>query len=149
MGMMRGDLTVLGISNLLQMISANHREGYLTLRQDDRKMVLHVAETGLRLVSGARRSNPLGEILIRMGKLTRGELRSLLAEQRLTRRPLGELVTRRGILSPMQLESALQEQVAEEVYDLFTWAEASFSLVDARDSRPPDNEGPLATIFLN
>ena len=67
MGMIRGDLTVLGISNLLQMISANRREGYLTLQQDERKMVLHVAETGLRLVSGARRSNLLGEILIRTG----------------------------------------------------------------------------------
>lgn len=149
MGMIRGDLTVLGISNLLQVLSTNHREGYLTLRQGEQKKVLHLTVAGVRLVCGARRINPLGEILIRIGKLTREELKSLLSEQRLTRRPLGELVLRRGILTTAQLENALREQVAEEIYDLFAWPQASFSFVDAQDTRPPVNEGPLSTVVLN
>ena len=149
MGEIRGDVEVLGISNLLQMLSLNRCEGFLTITQEGQKKVIHFLGEGIRLVSGARRTNPLGEILIRTGRLTRDQLDELLAEQRRTGTPLGELVSARGVLEKSVISSALREQVAEEIYDLFTWTDATFSFSETPDGPSAPEHGPLAQVVLD
>jgi CheY-like chemotaxis protein len=149
MGRIHGDVSVLGISNLLQMLSMNSCRGFLVVQQDGQKKVIHFQDPGIRLVSGARRTNPLGEILMRTGRITREQLDELLAEQRRTGTPLGELVTTRGILASTVIESALREQVAEEIYDLFTWSEASFDFFEGNATEPLFEPGPLAAVPLD
>lgn len=149
MGEIHGDVEVLGISNLLQMLSMNRSDGFLTIQLEGQKKVIQFLDEGIRLVSGARRTNPLGEILIRTGKITRDQLDELLAEQRRTGTPLGELVSVRGILDKSVISSALREQVAEEIYDLFTWAGATFAFLEARNGPVPVTQGPLAGVILD
>lgn len=149
MGQIKGDVEVLGISNLLQMLSMNGCKGFLTIFLEGQKKVIHFLEDGIRLVSGARRTNPLGEILMRTGKITRDQLDELLAEQRRTATPLGEIVSRRGILDPTVIQSALREQVAEEIYDLFTWAGASFLFAESHNGDEQIDHGPLASVLLD
>jgi CheY-like chemotaxis protein len=149
MGTIKGDVEVLGISNLLQMLSMAGCKGFLSIFQDNQKKVIHFQDEGIRLVSGARRTNPLGEILMRTGKITRDQLDELLAEQRRTATPLGEIVSRRGILDPAVIQSALREQVAEEVYDLFTWSGATFMFQDGGAANTPGDPSPLANVILD
>jgi CheY-like chemotaxis protein len=150
MGSIRGDVEVLGISNLLQMLSVNHCKGYLTIQQENQKKVIRFLDEGIRLVSGARRTNPLGEILMRAGRITRDQLDELLAEQRRTGIQLGEIVSQRGILDKSVIESALREQVAEEIYDLFTWGGATFIFEEAANPAETRNlGGPLSGVVLD
>src|SRR5579863_5320062 len=149
MGQIKGDVEVLGISNLLQMLSMNGCKGYLTIFLEGQKKVIHFLDDGIRLVSGARRTNPLGEILMRTGKITRDQLDELLAEQRRTSTPLGEIVSRRGILDTAIIQSALREQVAEEVYDLFTWTGATFLFMETLGETMPQEHGPLSNVVLD
>jgi len=149
MGTIKGDVEVLGISNLLQTLSMAGCKGHLSIFQDNQKKVIHFQDEGIRLVSGARRTNPLGEILMRTGKITRDQLDELLAEQRRTGTPLGEIVSRRGILDPAVIQSALREQVAEEIYDLFTWSGATFQFQDGSASPAPGDPSPLANVLLD
>ena len=149
MGQIKGDVEVLGISNLLQTLSMAGCKGYLTIVLEGQKKVIHFLDDGIRLISGARRTNPLGEILIRTGKITRDQLDELLAEQRRTATPLGEIVSRRGILDETVIQSALREQVAEEIYDLFTWSGATFSFAESAGYAPPVDSGPLANVLLD
>ena len=149
MGTIKGDVEVLGISTILQMLSMAGCKGYLTIFQDNQKKVIHFQDDGIRLVSGARRTNPLGEILMRTGKITRDQLDELLAEQRRTATPLGEIVSRRGILDPAIIQSALREQVAEEVYDLFTWTGATFMFSEGTAAAVPGDPSPLANVLLD
>ena len=79
-----GDLGILGLGNLFQVISMSAARGFLTISQGEVKKTIQFASTGIRLASGVRRALPLGQILIRMGRLTQAQLDELLAEQRQT-----------------------------------------------------------------
>jgi CheY-like chemotaxis protein len=150
MGVIKGDVEVLGISNLLQMLSVNRCKGYLTIHAENQKKVIRFLDEGIRLVAGARRTNPLGEILMRTGRISREQLDELLAEQRRTGVQLGEMVTSRGILEPGVIQSALREQVAEEIYDLFTWTGATFDFEEfLNDNATRSHGGPLSSVVLD
>jgi CheY-like chemotaxis protein len=150
MARIRGDLRVLGIANLLQALSLNKAEGHLTIWQDPLRKVIQMSPKGMRLLSaGSRRTHPLGEILIRTGKITHAQLDDILEEQRRSGSRLGDVVSRRGILSPGDIENALKEQISEEIYDLFTWSEASFEFVEAPASAAPPDGGPLSEVILD
>lgn len=150
MARIRGDLRVLGIANLLQALSLSKVEGLLTLWQDPKRKVIQLGPAGMRLIeTGGRRIHPLGEILIRTGRISRPQLEKLLEEQRRTGLRLGELVARRGLLAPGDIENALKEQIAEEIYELFTWSEASFEFVEAPATLPIGEGGPLSEVTLD
>src|SRR5262245_11500918 len=57
-----GDLEVFGISNILQMLSSAESHGLLTIAKGSAKKVIQFLPGGIRLVSGVRRTNPLGEV---------------------------------------------------------------------------------------
>lgn len=144
-----GDLEVFGIANLLQMLSSAESYGFLTISKGSDSKVIHFKPDGIHLVRGVRRTNPLGEILVRSGTLTRERLETVLAEQRQSGKRLGDHVVDAGILSREALASALREQVAEEIYDLFTWSESSFEFVESGSDPSTEDSGPLAEVVLD
>jgi CheY-like chemotaxis protein len=149
LGVINGDLDLLGVAQLLQTLSASGSRGVLSISRQEERKSLDFGPDGIRLVGGVRRTNPLGEILVRSGKLDPVELEALLGEQRKTGRRFGELIVESGIVTQESIDYALREQVAEEIYDLFTWSGASFVFdTDRRklDEIPP---GPLSTVALD
>lgn len=144
-----GDLGLVGISNLLQFLSGNQAQGTLTISAGGDTKVIRFAPDGIRLIRGVRRTNPLGEILVRTRRITQAQLDEILIEQRISRKRLGDLLADRGFLSRESLEAALREQVAEEIYDLFSWAEAAFEFVEETEFAPLDASSPLGSIVLD
>jgi len=149
MGQIKGDVEVLGISNLLQTLSMAGCKGYLTIVLEGQKKVIHFLDDGIRLVSGARRTNPLGEILIRTGKITRDQLDELLAEQRRTATTAVPDTLESAGNEPPPRSRALREQVAEEIYDLFTWSGATFYFAESNEIPTQTDTGPLANVVLD
>jgi len=144
-----GDLEIFGIANLLQMLSSGESYGFLTISKGDDSKVIQFTPGGIHLIRGVRRTNPLGEILVRSGTLTRDRLENLLEEQRKTGKRLGDLVVEGGILSREALGVSLQEQVAEEIYDLFTWADSAFEFVESGADPSGEEPGPLSDVVLD
>ena len=70
-------------------------------------------------------------------------------KQKRLRVPLGKLVKDRGLLDEAVIESALREQVAEEIYDFFTWTDAKFTFEESGDGSPPPFSGPLSSVRLD
>lgn len=56
------------------------------------------------------RHERLGELLVRAGKLTLGQLESVLKEQENTKRHLGEIIVERKLLSLDEIVAALDKQ---------------------------------------
>jgi len=148
MGKIAGDVSVIGIADLLQYLSQNTKEGVLTLTLGEHKKALFVSPHGMRLMlTTTRRTSSLGEILIRTKKITRQQLDQFLEEQKRTGKKLGEIVGRLGLVSKKDVDRALREQVEEEIYDLFTWFEASFEFIEGVPALKPDS--PLAEAVLD
>jgi len=146
MGTLRGELDLIGIDNLLQALSARLADGYLEVRRDAQRIVLSISPMGIRLISGVRRVRPLGDILVRAGKISQEQLDRLLAG---TQRPLGEVVIQQGILPQAIIESALKKQVAEEIHELLSWTGAQFEFRPASEGAPPGDDGPRSSVLLD
>ena len=121
-----GDLGILGLGNLLQVISMSAAQGFLTISQGEDKKTIQYTAQGIRLVSGVRRAIPLGQILVRGGKLSKEQLEELLAEQRKTSSRLGDLLLERQVVTKEDIDQALRDQVSEELYEHFAWEQGRF-----------------------
>lgn len=149
MARLQGELDLIGIDNLFQALSSRKAEGFLDVARDGRHIILAISPGGIRVVSGVRQTRPLGEILLRAGKITKDQLDDMLAEQQKSAAPLGEIVIQRGFLPRSVIESALRKQVAEEIHELFSWTGAHFGFEPASEGTRHPNEGPRSTIVLD
>ncbi len=148
MGILKGDVEILGLGTLLQSLAMNGREGILTLyRGMDRKSI-YFGPHGIRLLSTTmKRVNRLGKILLRRRKLTGDDLKGLLEEQKLVGWKLGQIALNTGKINRRDLDDALHEQVQEEIFDLFMWPDAAFEFHEGPPKTKSDN--PLADLTVD
>ncbi|MBI2931062.1 MAG: DUF4388 domain-containing protein [Planctomycetes bacterium] len=148
MGILRGDVEILGLGTLLQALTMNGREGVLTLSRDTERKTIYFGPHGIRLLSTTMKQiNRLGKILLRRRKISVDDLKALLEEQRLVGWKLGEIAIDTGKITRKDLEEALQEQVEEEIFDLFMWPDATFEFQEGPPREKADN--PLAELTLD
>lgn len=149
MGRLRTDVSLLSFADLLQHLANTQKEGFLTVAQGNLEKSLHFGPDGMRLLSSSARSaTSLGEILIRTRKITRTQLDRLLAEQKKSGRRLGEIIQEHGVITRRDIETALREQAQEEIYDLFTWTNATLEFREG-PSPPPLPGFLLAKILVD
>lgn len=149
MPILKGDVEILGLGNLLQLLAMNHREGVLTLIRDDDRKTIHFAAKGMRLLSSSmKRINKLGKILLRRRKISKEDLDALLKEQKLLGWKLGQIAVESGLVQKKDVEEALREQIEEEIFDMFMWKEAAFEFVEGRAPKLEENS-PLSGLTFD
>jgi CheY-like chemotaxis protein len=150
MGKIRGDIEAVGLANLLQMLSVGGCVGVLTVSRHLHRKAIQFSKSGIRLLStGARNASPLGEALVRSGKITRPQLQELALEQKKSGVHLGVLAVDRKLLSKEDLEQEMQEQFAEEIYELFSWKGANFEWTGSPGEAPPEAQAPPSELTLD
>jgi hypothetical protein len=143
---LKGDVDILGLGNLLQLLSLNGTEGILTVVQGSEKKTIHFGPQGIRLLSSSmRRINKLGKILLRRRTITKEDLDALLKEQKMLGWKLGQIALTSGLVKKQDIEDALREQVEEEIFDLFMWSNATFEFAEGRAPKE-DDDNPLAGL---
>lgn len=110
MGSMRGDLSVLGIANLLQSLSLNPCEGYLLLEGATHEKAFYLHDRRVRLVHGSRRCARLEKFLRRVGPVT------------------GQSTAGRSVLRHI-----LHEWLIEEMSEVFSWSRAGFNFQEGSE----------------
>ncbi|MEP7066620.1 MAG: DUF4388 domain-containing protein [Gemmatimonadota bacterium] len=136
-----GPLRELGIHDVFQLLDLSRKTGALTVTsvlRDNQGTVYF--ERG-SVVFAAIRSNPhpLGELLLRGGKIAEADLARARDAQRTTnqRRKLGELLVESGALTSKELERQVRFQVEEVVFELMSWREGFFSFEEQEVSDAP------------
>lgn len=148
MGILKGDVDILGLGNLLQLLAMNKREGILTLTKGMEAKKVYFGPAGIRLLSSnMRRVNKLGKILMRHRKITRSDLEALLKEQKLLGWKLGQIAVTSGLVKKEDVVRALREQVEEEIFDMFMWSEAAFEFLEGKGPRA-EVDNPLARVNI-
>lgn len=126
MGSLRGDLSVLGIANLLQALAFNRCEGLLTLDLGTHPRVLYLHASGLRLARGSRRIQRLEKFL---RSVARGGAHF------------------RSAPPPEALNRLVREWMIDEVGDVLTWTRGTFRFQEASEAQAREQvlKGPLST----
>ncbi len=131
-----GPLRELGIHDVFQLLDLSRKTGTLTITSSLRDNQGTVYFDNGAVVYADIRSNPhpLGELLIRAGKISEGDLaRARDAQTRSadTRR-LGEILVEREAITRKELERQVRFQVEEVVFELLSWSEGFFRFEERR-----------------
>lgn len=125
-----GPLKELSIHDVFQLLDLSKKTGVLRITSKLRQNQGTVYFDDGAVVYAEIQSNPhpLGELLLRAGKVTEADLsRAREVQQRGDRRRLGEILVGMNAISERELERQIRQQVEEVVFELMSWQEGYFS----------------------
>ncbi len=149
--LLKGHVDLVGLGNLLQLLSMNKTEGVLSVERGGEKQSVHLGPEGIRLLSSTvprvRRLSKLATKLSGPKLITSERLKRLLGKEKLLGWTLGHVLFSNEELSKERIQQALRLQVEEEILDLFVWDEAVFIFGEGRPSRA-QLSNPLASLAI-
>lgn len=139
-----GPLRELSIHDVFQLLDLSRKTGILRVESDLRNNAGTIYFQEGSIVYAEIRSNPhlLGELLVRTGRITRGELEEARELQRRQgEHPrIGEILVSLGAITNRDLQRHVRLQVEEVVFEVTSWTEGHFSFTEGRpDGVPTDN----------
>ncbi|MBV8878790.1 MAG: DUF4388 domain-containing protein [Planctomycetaceae bacterium] len=148
---LKGHVDLVGLGNLLQLLSMNKTEGVLSVTRGGEKQSIHLGPEGIRLLSSTvprvRRLSKLATKLSGPKLITSQRLKNLLGKEKLLGWTLGHVLFSNEELTKERIQQALRLQVEEEVLDLFVWDKASFAFEEGRPTRA-QLSNPLANLAI-
>jgi hypothetical protein len=143
-----GPLRELGIHDVFQLLDLSRKTGTLAVTSDLRDNQGTVSFESGRVVAATIKSNPhrLGELLLRSGKVTEGEIARARAAQQESgeARRLGEILLEMGAINSRELERQMRLQIEAVVFELLSWGEGFF-----RFEEGPPLEGAAAMVHIS
>lgn len=126
-----GDLAVISIAEVLQMLELQQQSGNLTVFTGKSSVSLYIVDGHIAFASqqGLRDEFLIGRKLCQMGAVTREQLLRTLERQRGTGRLIGELLVARTFAQPEQIRQALTQQSSELLYEVVRWQKGRFKFM--------------------
>jgi hypothetical protein len=148
-----GPLRELGIHDVFQLLDLSRKTGVLRVVSELRDNEGTVGFEQGKIVHADIKSNPhpLGQLLIRAGKVTESDFARARAMQteRGDQRRLGEILVSIGAVSPRELERQVRAQIEAVVFELMSWREGNFSFVEGNVRElPMDAAARISTESL-
>ena len=139
-----GNLRDFALHDFLYLVDRGLKTGGLLLRSREDAAALYFDQGKLISVVRPRRHERLGQLLVRLGKITPAQLQQALSAQESTNtRPIGKILVEEGLITAVELQSSVQAVIEETVYDLFTWREGEFEFKAAMQPAPDEIQTPV------
>jgi DNA-binding response OmpR family regulator len=124
-----GDISVISIAEILQLLQLQRQTGALAVSTRNREITMYVREGTIDLatVHGLRDEFLIGRYLIELGVVTRNELNTVVKNRAGSKRLLGEMLINLGMIGEEQVEKALTRQTSELVYEVVRWKNGRFT----------------------
>lgn len=126
-----GPLRELGIHDVFQLLDLSRKTGRLRVTSTLRDNEGTVDFRHGRVMGATIRSNPhpIGQILLRAGKITEAELEQARAiqQQPSERRRIGGILVSLGALTERELSRQITRQIEAVIFELMSWQEGFFS----------------------
>lgn len=124
-----GDLAVISISEILQVLDVQRQSGALTVTGKKAQVVLYIGkgELDFATYTGLPEEFLLGRYLVDSGAITRDKLDQVLAARDTSDgRVLGDYLVDECIVSAEELTRALVQQTSELLYEVVRWRKGRF-----------------------
>ncbi len=136
---LEGNLTDFGLSEFLYLVDRSKKTGKLTLTTSGDQAELYFRNGKLVFATRFNQMEKLGDLLIRLGKITPQQLHFALEIQR-TLEPeahLGQIMLARQMVTQQEIIKSVRYQLEEIAFALFTWNEGDFKFQP--EVTPPDD----------
>ena len=148
-----GPLRELGIHDVFQLLDLSRKTGALRVMSAlrDNEGIVYFANGRVSYASIRSNPHPLGEVLIRAGKITDADLDRARALQtsRANGQRLGEVLVETGAVTSRELERHVRFQIEAVVFELMSWREGFFSFEEgALDDVPGEATASVSTESL-
>jgi DNA-binding response OmpR family regulator len=126
-----GDLKVISIAEVLQLLELQKQSGALTISMRKSEITLYVERGLLEFAAhrGLRDEFLLGRYLVDAGVLEREELQHVLDNRAGSQRLIGETLVELELAAESQLRDALVRQASELVYEVVRWNKGRFRFI--------------------
>ncbi len=146
-----GPLKELGIHDVFQLLDLSKKTGVLRVTSQLRRNQGAVWLQSGSVIYAEIRSNPhpLGELLVRSGKVAEADLRQARTQQEHgDSRKIGEILISVGAITAGELERQVRFQVEEVIFEMMSWHEGYFSFEEDDQSVPGDASTRIRTEAL-
>jgi len=163
---LEGNLARFEVPDVLSFLNMGRRTGLLAMERADQETKLFIRDGNPVFATSSRDELRLGDMLIRMGKVTAADLERALGSHRGRGYRLGQALLAESLLSEAELASFLKVQISEVIFDTFEWKDGVFTFWDRvpppatavtlimdlqnlimEGSRRMDERGRLAEVF--
>lgn len=125
-----GSLKELDLTQILTLLQEEKVTGTLTLQNREVIKSIHLKEGNIVYASSNLPGDRLGEVLLRLGKLTPEQFHRSVELLRQTGKQQGAILVEEGYISPKDLFEGLKYQVKEIIYSLFLWDDGVYKLTE-------------------
>lgn len=132
-----GNLRDFGLAEFLYLVDRGYKTGRLTLQKPGDRAELYFQNGKLVYATHFNQDERIGDILVRMGRLTREQLNVALRIQHTQEqnKPLGAILVQRNMVTLEEIHKCVRLQIEEITYSLFSWNEGDFRF--EQDMAPP------------
>ncbi len=123
-----GDLAVISLAEVLQMLQMQRQTGALTLQSRRAEVTLYLGNGNLDYASsrGLPQEYLLGRYLVQSNALSRQDLERVLNDEAGSARLLGETLIELELCDEEQIKAALVQQTSELLYEVVRWKKGRF-----------------------
>jgi len=128
---LRGDLRVVPLAEVLQLLDAQKQSGVLEVEQSDAavEVAFRAGRVDLATARGVSEEYLLGRFLVDGELMTRADLDGFLESRMPGTKLIGAQLVKLGYLSEADLKAALARQSRELVYEILRWRFGSFRFI--------------------
>lgn len=135
---LRGDLRVVPIAEVLQLLDVQEQSGVLTARRalGTVEIYFRKGRIDLAVAHGVSEEFLLGRFIVDSELMTQADFEAFLASRGEGSRLIGSQLVKLGYLNEPDLAAVLQRQTSELVYELLRWSFGTFKFVSTRELPP-------------
>lgn len=129
MDVQHGSLAQFNVADLAAELHLTGRTGILRLSQAGIKKSIYFKSGRIVFVHSSVKHERLGEVLLRLGKITEEEFAQVSVDLEEGRR-LGQALLQKGFLSASEINSGVSYQLQQILFSVFNWDSGDYEFVD-------------------
>ncbi|MFO0596600.1 MAG: DUF4388 domain-containing protein [Myxococcaceae bacterium] len=125
---MAGDCGAFSLADLIAFLGQSRWTGVLRVTAPSGERSLLLKDGDVRSAASDSSGDRIGEVMVRLGYVTRGALEKVLAEAPPSR--IGKALVERGLIKAHDLYKCLNEQISEIFHGIMLSKDGAFALID-------------------